>query len=212
MVDNIKTIKFGKYFQGAKIFGKEFKTPIEWYVLDSVDNRSLLLSKYILELKPYNNKFEEITWEQSSIRKWLNNEKDINNSFIMNAFSDEERKRILEIKLQNNGYKEFNVDGGNDTLDKVFLLSIHEFNKYLKDSKIVLAAPTKKLFENFKLFVSEEYKTNYGKNVTFWMLRTLGYTNKIVTVVAPNGELHPYGAKVHISFDGVRVALWVMSN
>ena len=47
-----------------------------------------LLCKDILpELKPYNSKKNDITWEKCTLRKWLNND-------FYNSFSEEEKSFI----------------------------------------------------------------------------------------------------------------------
>lgn len=209
MFGKVKTIKFGKYIQGKKIFGKDIKTPIEWYILDKKDNKYLLLSKYCLVGKEYNDKEEPVTWEKSSLRYWLNNEDDINNSFILNAFSDEEEKKIVTTKLLNNANSDFNVEGGNETFDKIFILSVDEYNKYLKNNVMKYAAPTKYLLEKNHIYVVEDYKTNYGEASTFWRLRTPGYNSITTMVVTPDGVLYPYSGYVKTEKGPLRVALWI---
>lgn len=51
-------------------------------------NQVLLLSKYVLDAKPYNEELEEVTWETSDIRQWLNNE------FYTTAFNKAEKAKI----------------------------------------------------------------------------------------------------------------------
>ena len=62
---------------------------IEWLVLAIVDQKALLVSKYGLDTKPFNEIRKEITWENSTIRNWLNNE------FYNNAFSSSEKNKII---------------------------------------------------------------------------------------------------------------------
>ena len=60
-----ETIEFGNYPQEED--GTE--KPIEWIVMKKEGNQVLLLSKYVLDAKPYNEEVEEVTWETSDIRK-----------------------------------------------------------------------------------------------------------------------------------------------
>lgn len=123
IVDNI--IKFGKYQQGLTAGSSLIEQPIEWIVLEKKDNRVLLLSKYILDLKCYNDLFDpEISYENSSLRKWLNND------FFNEAFSDEDKERIQPMALLNNANEKYNVSNTNTTIDKVFILSIDDIVKY----------------------------------------------------------------------------------
>ena len=62
--------------------------PIEWMVMKKERNKVLLLSKYILDVKPYNEKCEEVTWETSDIRNWLNVK------FYRTAFNNIEKEKI----------------------------------------------------------------------------------------------------------------------
>ena len=52
-------IKFGTYPQTAE--GTD-KTPIEWLVLDVMDNKALVISKYGLDAKAYHAPGESVTW------------------------------------------------------------------------------------------------------------------------------------------------------
>ncbi len=110
--------------------------PIEWTILDENENGILLLSRYALECKPYNNNSDDTTWETCSLREWMNND------FYNKAFSNDEKKLINTTHLVNEDNRKYGTDGGNDTEDKVFALSIleamelFEFNDYWEDKDI----------------------------------------------------------------------------
>lgn len=108
------TVTFGNY-EGEEI---------EWLVLDIEGDKMLLMSKYAIECRPYNTSADPITWEECSLRAWLNS------SFIDSAFSEIERVRILDTNVVNNDDPVNGTEGGNDTVDKVFLLSSDEAIKY----------------------------------------------------------------------------------
>ena len=112
-------VKFGNYPQ-AKSYLTFQKASIEWIVLDiePTDGKLLLLSKYVLDGKPYHNKLEDITWEKCSLRTWLNND------FLNAAFNSSEQSSIAATHLQNPDNPYHSINGGNDTEDKVFLLTI----------------------------------------------------------------------------------------
>ena len=116
------TVPFGAYPQTAE--GTD-STPIEWFVLDyrEQEGRALLLSKYVLDAAPFNNQKASITWDECSLRAWLNNE------FLRQAFNEEEQALILPTKLPNGQDQQYRVMfalGGPDTVDRVFLLSYAE--------------------------------------------------------------------------------------
>ena len=108
------TVVFGAYEQDAvNINGKE---DIEWIVLSKENGRMLLLSKYALDSLSYNKDYVDITWENCTLRKWLNE------VFYKEAFTDRERNMICNVKLKNPDDTNHGVSGGNDTEDNVFLL------------------------------------------------------------------------------------------
>ena len=111
-------IEFGSYYQDDL----SRKTPIKWRILDIKDGKALLISELLLDAQPYNKEFKEITWENSSIRHWLNNE------FINEAFNSQEKSRISLTLLDNCDNPEYGTNAGNDTKDKVFLLSLLNYN------------------------------------------------------------------------------------
>ena len=102
------TISFGKY---------------NWKVLDIEDGVALIITDYIIDEMPYNDALEEITWENCSLRKYLNNE-------FYNCFSRSDKERIMEVINLNHGNSQYEISGGNSTADNIFLLSIEEANKY----------------------------------------------------------------------------------
>ena len=124
-------IKFGNYPQGKD----RTQAPIEWIVLDVNCDEVFIISRYGLARKKYNNNHAPITWENCDLREWLNND------FIKKAFSDEEANKIKVSKLENkdnplpiNFESMFpRARGGNDTLDRVFCLSIDEAEQYLSN-------------------------------------------------------------------------------
>ncbi len=113
---------FGSYEQdGDSSNGPE---PIEWEVIDENDGEMLLISHYILDSKPYNTEQTDVTWETCTLRKWLNND------FYNTAFSAGEQNMIITTTLSNNDNAYFGTAGGNDTEDKVFILSLDEVMDY----------------------------------------------------------------------------------
>ena len=61
-----------------------------------------------------------MTWEKSTLRKWLNKK------FMNRAFSSSEQEAIRTTKVINEDNYYYKTDGGNDTLDKIYLLSLSE--------------------------------------------------------------------------------------
>lgn len=129
-IDEVDTVTFGSYKQLA---GNSKKQPIEWVVLEKQNGKALLLSKYALEYKSVRSKNDELNWEKSNIRDFLNDQ------FIKKAFNDEEKKKIIECSNENIIYNKHSeggkltdevIENQNNTMDKVFLLSASEMVKY----------------------------------------------------------------------------------
>ncbi|MCL2353288.1 MAG: DUF6273 domain-containing protein [Defluviitaleaceae bacterium] len=100
---------------------------IDWRVLNIQSDRTLVISQYILELRAFHDTLETTTWEHSDIRYYLNNE-------FINRFTPDEMERILQTTLNNKNNPWFSTEGGNDTTDKIFLLSLEELVRYFGDS------------------------------------------------------------------------------
>ena len=152
-----KTIEFGNYPQDKD--GTE--KPIEWIVMKNEGNQVLLLSKYVLDAKPYNNEeWGDVTWETSDIRQWLNNE------FYTTAFNKAEKAKIQTSLTKNEDNSKYGTSGGNDTEDKVFLLSEKEAETLFSNDDERIAKVTG-YAEKSGVYVNEE-------KVAWWWLRSPG--------------------------------------
>ena len=111
--------------------------PIKWRVLNKDNNDVFLLSDIALDDQRYNEKWATITWEKSSMRSWINgykaseNQSEIdysNKNFIDTAFSTAQKNAIKTTKVENRNNIHYGSagQGGNDTSDKIFLLSERE--------------------------------------------------------------------------------------
>lgn len=175
-----ETIEFGNYPQDKD--GTE--KPIKWIVMKNEGNQVLLLSKYVLDAKPYNEELEDVTWETSDIRQWLNNE------FYTTAFNKTEKAKI-QTSLIKNEY--------NDTEDKVFLLSEKEAETLFSNDAERIANPTG-YAEKSGVYVNE-------KKVAVWWLRSPGYDGGSAAEVGYGGWVDGIGGGVSSSDGGVRPAL-----
>lgn len=123
-----KTVRFGSYEQDNNISNGEEE--IEWLVLDIQDGQALLLSKYALDAHCYDKResygSESVNWEESNLRKWLNNE------FHNQAFNVEENQILVEslVPYDENPYYKVDEYKQNSTFDKIFILSLSEVEKY----------------------------------------------------------------------------------
>ncbi len=107
-------VYFGNYWQNdtngdGKADQNDEKEPIKWRILSVDGNDAFLLSDMALDVKPYNEEKKFATWENCTLRAWLND------SFYNTAFTDKEKSVITETKAINSS--------GDGVLDKVNILS-----------------------------------------------------------------------------------------
>lgn len=202
MVKSLKvgdTYTFGTYEQDNNTAnGKE---EIEWIVLDKKGMSVLLISKYALDCQPYNSSFVDVTWETSSMRQWLNE------TFLNTAFSSEEQNSIISSVVKADENIEYSTSPGNDTTDKVFLLSIQEASKYFSSDDERKCAPTKYAISNG---AAVSIKCTVGDAATcWWWLRSHGGTEHDVVVIRDGGEVSEYGSSVTRLDNAVRPAMWI---
>jgi len=199
-------VTFGHYPHTS---GGNDSTEIEWLVLARDGNKALLLSRYGLDAKPYNEKFVDITWEKCTLRTWLNG------TFLNKAFTAAEQKGILLTNVDNGssqGYSKWSTSGGNNTQDKVFLLSYAEANKYFgvtyDDSKNTKSrvAPTAYAIKQ-GAYTSSNNKTADGTAAGWWWLRSPGNYQPNAALVGADGSL----SRIFVDDDSVcvRPALWI---
>ena len=113
-------IYFGNYWQSVKSedAADSNKEPVKWRVLAN-DGSLFVVSDKNLDCIEYNSSAETVTWENCSLRKWLNGK------FLDKAFTTQEQGAVLESLVVNeDGAK--GSEAGADTYDKVYLLSIYE--------------------------------------------------------------------------------------
>lgn len=185
------SVLFGKY----KSTEAGDRKPIKWRVLAEKENAILVISEYILDYKFYNDIFGDVTWESCALRKWLNNE------FLNSAFDKDEQKLIKLSEVVADQNPRYATDPGNNTIDKVFLLSINEAKKLSKD--IIRCESTPYAFSNYPL-------------ESTWCLRTPGKCQPYVATVSmwAGGVVDiDYSGGVHIDGGdgpiGIRPVLWI---
>lgn len=171
-------IKFGKYNR-------------EWIVLDKKEGKALIFAKESVGEGRYHSEEmniiwgkeditcekKNITWEDCSLRKWLNED------FYNNFFYEREKNQICEVLVKNFSNPKYGTWAGNDTMDKIFLLSIGEVEKYLGNNK------TRRIG-------------------SWWWLRSPGYCGYNATIVNSDGAILPNGIDTY-SKRAIRPALWL---
>lgn len=200
-----KCIVFGHYPQTKE--GKD-NTPIEWMILDHNGQRALVVSKYGLDAQPYNITGDAATWETCTLRTWLNG------TFYNKAFSSAEQTAILTTNVDNSKkqcYGGWDTSGGNDTQDKVFLLSYAEANKYFgvtydnSNNMKSRVAPTAYAIAQ-GAYIDSDDKADDDNDIGWW-LRSPGTYQECAAHVNADGFHFNYN--VANDSGSVRPALWV---
>ncbi len=164
------------------------RRPVQWIVIKKQKNKALLLSAYGIDVKLYYYRRKNVTWETCTLRKWLNE------GFYSDAFTEEEKKRIRLTKIGNPDNPIWGTKGGNDTEDRLFLLSIREAQKLLPEriKRKLIRTPF------------AEAKGGYS-----WWLRSPGFSSYDAAVVHGGGDFYGGGGDNVDSRYAVCPALWI---
>lgn len=161
------------------VFGSYNDRPISWKVIGENGKMRLLLAEEIVAHQPYNERYIDSSWRECSLRRWLNG------PFLREAFSLEERMRILNTKVQNPANPKYSTNGGFESVDKLFALSLGEAEEYLSSDAL-------------------------RKVGAWWWLRTPGSSLLSAVSVYEDGSIYDTGINIDYTDGGVRPAMWVI--
>ena len=194
-------IYFGNYYQS----NSSTKEPIKWRVLSVNGNDAFLLADQNLDAKPYNGEDTDVTWATCTLRTWLNG------TFLNTAFTSAEQTAIKNTTVVNDDNPYYDTEGGENTTDKVYLLSIAEagntaygFNgEFRTESETREAKNTAYAKECGALTsTSTEYEGN-----GYWWLRSPGIISGSASIVFDDGYGLGNGGSVILDNVAVRPAL-----
>lgn len=165
-----------KYHRAKKSYFKY--EPIKWRVIKCENGEALLLSDIVLDKQKYNKRLKKVTWEKSTLRKWLNKK------FMNRAFSSSEQEAIRTTKVINEDNYYYKTDGGNDTLDKIYLLSLSETDEEKEYG----------FTDSYGMTIKY---SNYADldDYQYWWLRTPGEKNISAAAVDMFGEAYVGGGE-----------------
>jgi hypothetical protein len=155
----------------------------------------------VIALNYYHEPGGDITWENSTMRTWLNND-------FLKSLPSGVRGRIAETQVRNEDNADYKTPGGNDTMDKVFLLSINEANRYFSNNEARSANYNVNGFTDY----NNKTKTYVDRNGDsgFWWLRSPGAAAGAAAFVSSGGMVFRHGGpNVDRSDVGVRPAFWI---
>ena len=209
-------IYFGTYQQSSDGSGGYNTDPIKWRVLENANGQLFLLSDQNLDVFQYHTEYESVTWETSTMRSWLNGYGAAQNTgsdngidytsdnFINTAFSDGEQGAIVDTTVVNDDNPDYNTEGGENTNDKIFLLSVDEArnSSYFAD-------------DNSRKGTNTAYVADGGKidgnmfgvgAADYWWLRSPGDYGFIAAIVYGYGGVDSRGSSVSSVSRAVRPA------
>ena len=199
-VSDVETVTFGRYEQDNN--AENGPEPIRWIVLEEKDGKKLLFAKDLLDQHRYHVKYGFITWEECELRTWLNND------FMHTAFTEEEQAAILLTDVDNSPAQNnptFKTTSGNDTRDRIFLISYAEATRYFTDNESRRSAPT-----DYAVAQGVKYDRTYeidGRPCGMWWTRSAGNCQWRVSFSYFWGKLnYTYATKNVV---GIRPMLWV---
>ncbi|GHU64975.1 hypothetical protein AGMMS49983_11890 [Clostridia bacterium] len=225
--------------EGTKYYDKT----LQWRILDIKEGRALLITEEIIDLRPYNEVTDRqaallldenyfwndddfaTTWAECSLRTWLNDD-------FLEDFDTEVVRQILDTAVKNDDNPEYGTPGGADTMDKVFLLSIDEVNKYFvsrEDNRAEFHPSDQQLSDiaerisknpwsrDADLYGNAAATKNYlsenladTRGAWWWWLRSPGdYYSYNAALVYTDGYVSDSGLIVNYGGGGVRPALYL---
>jgi len=191
--------------------------PVVWRILAEKEGKYLLLSRDILEYRPYHPEdnyeehdfrkeewFHAPDWETCELRQWLNGE------FLSCTFTEEEKEHIVpSVVYYTKQSKTLNSKWPSERKleNKLFILSYEQMMHYLPDSRDRYAPLTKHAQEQCK----NPYP--YRKNGAWWT-RNHANNNIVTDIVYFHNFMdsgladRTTGASVAAHDIGVRPAMW----
>ena len=198
--------------------------PIKWRVLSLKDGKALLLSDRTLDCFPFNLTDEEVSWQNSTVRSWLNGYNDSQNldgvdysgkGFLDQAFTPEEQKAILPTANVTPENQDYGTYSGPAAMDLVFLLSNEEVFAGAAAADYGFYAG-RGFDDPAKRFTSTMYAKCRGtwwspvedyRGNSFWFMRTSGYTPRNVTYICDFGYVYSRGTTVTTDDAGILPAI-----
>lgn len=189
------TITYGIYEQNNNL--SDGKEEIEWIVLSKEDGRVLVISKYALDCQQFHFEDEEnITWEECSLRTWLNG------TFLNEAFTEAEINYIPLSKVKQEMLSgPYEKAAGKDTMDQIFLLNLTEAQEYFDSDDNRKCMPT----EYAGARGANRYQWNGEIREEPWWLRT-AFADMAMIISEKGAKQYADRDHTHIA---VRPAMWI---
>jgi len=205
-------VTMGEYCHGQNPeYSFQQRFPVKWLVLERKNDRALLISLYNLDafnylevekLFDYEDENIPVTWAVSYVRHWLNEK------WLHAIFSDAEFSCILPTNVQTADNPVYGTDGGENTTDYLFLLSIEEVQKYFSSDearRTQIVPDVERDQYDLMLYTHYLNTTDYYD----WWLRSPGKTEDCAACVGRFGDVNVEGEVVLSEAVSIRPAMWV---
>lgn len=176
-----------------------------WRILDIQDNMALIITDEVVELRAYHNTYKDTTWYDCETRRYLNSE-------FLNRFDENNQSRILLVTNKNMDNPWYGTKAGNESQDRIFLLSLEEVCRFFGDS-------TDKLYNRGNNRYWKKNDVNNSKRLArlvdacgcwWWWLRSPGRYNRLAAYIhGTDGCVGVNGNNVTNDRGGIRPALWL---
>jgi len=174
-------IKVGDIITIGSLSGKSLR----WMVLNIDGSNIMLFCRDIVTTLPYEQdaSLKDITWETCSLRKWLNDD------FYYEAFSDAEKKCILETEVSPDTWEQYPTDYVEGvTHDRVYLLSYQEAEDLLVDKDTNAEPLTEEMRHELFQYVDENKDNKY----MYWLRNTHTQMDGAITYTGTTEVLRNY--------------------
>lgn len=193
--------------------------PIEWKVLDY--DTGLIMCQTLIDSQPYTNYIDidmfnydfygdkdglyyANNYENSSIRKWLNND------FYNTAFSDDQKENIKETNISTPSYSvNYSIYNSSDVNDRVFLLSYGDLLNINYGFSTSVYNDEKRRISGTDYALSQGLMSGSNPASSYY-LRTAGNESRAVCSVSSDGYLET-GNSADGTFYGVCPAMCIQN-
>jgi len=174
-----------------------------WRVLDIQDNMALIITNQIIEQRAYHNKYIETTWNDCETRRYLNGE-------FYDRFDETNKSRILQVTNKNLDNPWYGTKAGNESQDRIFILSLEEVCRYFGDSTDKLYNRGNNRYWKKNDENNRKRLAGFGETCWWWWLRSPGRHNRLAAYVhGTDGCVGVNGNNVTNDRGGIRPALWL---
>lgn len=146
--------------------------------IDEENDRVLAIAQSCVALMPYHTPGGAVDWEHCTLRRWLNG------SFYR-ALPLTVRSRVLEVENRNAANAKHGTHGGNPTVDRVFLLSIDEVERYFPTPTRTDGEAGISELKRLHAFWRAGFQ---DRLLGWWWLRSPGKDSRFAATVSSTGE------------------------